>query len=247
MTNYDALAAHYAAERLGYSNDLYNTLLGFGLTPRDHVLDVCCGTGLGSRPLIENGFRVTGLDNSKGMLEKARAQLPAATWTEGSALAMPFEPRTFDAAISAQAFHRFEDKAKALAELARVLKPRGIVAIWWKVLMSDDPVKILRDTIAHELGKQPAPEGLTGGFKDFYAASLTDQTLRVVPWRVTMTLRDYMQYERSRMTVVEALHDKAGAYFNELEKRLRQRYGQDDLLMPLSYMQFAYLARTPAA
>ncbi|MBV8491026.1 MAG: class I SAM-dependent methyltransferase, partial [Candidatus Eremiobacteraeota bacterium] len=95
MTTYEALAAHYAPDRLGYSNDLYNTLLGFGLTPRFRVLDVGCGTGLGSRVMIENGMSVTGVDASKTMIELARERYPAATWVEGKAEALPFQEATF--------------------------------------------------------------------------------------------------------------------------------------------------------
>jgi ubiquinone/menaquinone biosynthesis C-methylase UbiE len=240
MITYDALAEHYA-DRAGYSSDLYNTLLGFGLTPRHHVLDLGCGTGLGSRPLVESEFRVTGLDQSKRMIAAAREQLPRATWIEGLAEAMPFPAAEFDAAICAQSFHRF-DKTKAFDELVRVLRPRSLVAIWWKVLMNDDPVRLVRDAVAREFGIESPAEGLSGGFKEFYAAPLTDQTLRVVPWHVMTPLRSYLQYERSRLTVHEALGLRTKPYFDALEARLQ---GEGSGTVALSYLQFVYVARTP--
>jgi ubiquinone/menaquinone biosynthesis C-methylase UbiE len=244
MTTYDRLAEHYAVDRLGYSNDLYNTLLGFGLTPRNHVLDVGCGTGLGSRSLIENGVRVTGVDSSKAMLALAREWFPAATWIEGRAEALPFSEPGFDAAISAQAFHRF-DKPKALAEFVRVLRPGGLVAIWWKVLMNDDPVCILRDDVARGLAAEPPSEGLSSGFKEFYAAPLIHQTLRVIPWHVTSSLRAYLEYERSRMDVYETFGSKTNEYLAELERRLSAHLGAGAGFLPLNYLQFVYVGWAP--
>jgi len=240
MTSFDALASHYDVGRLGYSHDLYNALLGFGLTPRDRVLDCGCGTGLASRPLIENGFRVTGVDVSEPMLAKAREHFPSATWVQGNAEALPFEPRTFDTAISAQVFHHL-DRTKAINELMRVVRPDGIVAIWWKVLMNDDPVKMVRDSVVQSLGVAPPNSWLSGGFKEFYASPLRDHSLRVIPWHVVTTFDGYLQYERSRTNVREALGARATQYFELLENRLRETYSGPSI--PLGYLQFLYMAK----
>jgi SAM-dependent methyltransferase len=244
MTTYDALAEQYDAGRIGYSLELYNMLLGFGLSQRHHVIDVACGTGIASRPLIENGFRVTGVDSSEPMLAKAKANLPAATWVAGSAEELPFGPDEFDAAISAQAFHHV-NRAKALAEIVRVLRPGGIVAIWWKLLTNDDPVKIARDKLAREMGVDPPQSGLRGGFKEFYASPLQDRMLRVVPWQVSTPLTEYMKYERSRKIVYDAFGPNAQAYFSELERRLRG--DRENPTLGLGYIQFLYMARTPGS
>ncbi|HTU83160.1 MAG TPA: class I SAM-dependent methyltransferase [Candidatus Acidoferrales bacterium] len=242
--NYDALAEYYDPQRLGYSNELYSTLLGLGLSPRHYVVDVGSGTGLGSAFLIENGFRVTGLDSSPAMLERARDRIPAATWVEGRAESMPFEAGSFDAAIAAHAFHRF-DRQAAIEELIRTVRPGGLVAMWWRTLSGEDPVKLLRDEVASGLGAQPPAEGLANGFKEFYGSRLTQPLLRVVPWLVTMPLADFMRYERSRLSVALALRERAGEYFSELESRLRRHAGERGML-GLSYLQFVYAARTPA-
>lgn len=241
---YDELSKHYAADRLGYSKDLYNVLLGFGLTLRNRVLDVGCGTGLASRPLVENGASVTGVDPSKAMLALARERIPAATWVEGTAEALPFDEAKFDVAVSGDAFHLF-DKPKALLELARVLRPEGLVAIWWRLLMSDDPVKILRDDVARGMGVEPPPEGLAGGFKDFYAAPLINTTLRIVPWHVTTSVSAFGEQERSRPSVHETFGAKTEAYVGELERRLRAHLGEGGGdLMTVNYMQLVYVGWT---
>lgn len=246
MTTFDSLAGFYAAGRTGYSNELYGTLASFGLSPRDRVLDVGCGTGLASGPLIENAVRVTGVDVSAPMLAKARERYPSATWVEGSAEALPFEPHAFDAAISAQAFHHV-DRAKAIAELKRVVKPGGIVAVWWKVLMDQDPVAQLRARLAREMGVEPPQSGLKGGFKEFYGGDLQGPALRVIPWHMTVSLDGYVNYERSRKSVRDAFGAKSERYFDELGKRLRDLMGEDPKHFALSYVQYLYLARTPSA
>lgn len=243
MTTFDPLANFYDAGRLGYSNDVYNALVGFGLTPRYHVLDIACGTGLASRPLIENGFRVTGVDVSEPMLEKAREHFPSATWVRGNAEALAFGAGEFDAAISAQALHHV-DGAKAIAEAIRVVKSGGVVAFWWKLLANDDPMKMLRDAVATELGVDPPQSGLTRGFREFYAAPLADHTLRVLPWRTTVAMNDYLQYERSRKAVRDALGSRSQQYFELLEQRLHERFGTGNAPIALDYLQFVYMAKT---
>lgn len=242
MKSFDDLARAYDAGRLGYANDVYTALVGFGLTPAAKILDVGCGTGLGSGPLVENNYHVTGVDISMPMLERARERYPEARFVEGSALQLPFDRETFDLAISAQAFHHF-DRTVAMRELLRVLKPNGIVAIWWKYLMSDDPVKIARDDVTRAMGVEPVPSGLTGGFKEFYAAPLREHTLRVVPWRVAQPLSQYMEYERSRANVRAALGSRADEYFAALETRLREGASAADPVLALSYMHYVYLGR----
>lgn len=245
MTTFDSLAGFYDAGRTGYSNELYNALASFGLSPRDHVLDVGCGTGLASRPLIENGFRVTGVDVSAPMLDKAREHFPSATWVQGSAEALPFEPATFDAAIAAQALH-LVDRAKAVAELVRVVKPGGTIGVWWKVLLDQDPVAQLRVRVAQEMGVEPPQSGLTGGFKEFYSGALVDPTLRVIPWYVTVSLEEYLNYERSRKIVRDTFGSRSDRYFEQLDLRLRAMLGERAKSMALSYVQYLYVARTPS-
>lgn len=242
-TTFDALAANYDAARLGYSNELYDTLVSFGLKPGAKTLDIGCGTGLACGPLVDNGFSVTGVDPSQPMLERARRNFPSASFVVGTAEALPFADASFDAVLSAQSFHWF-DREKAMSEAVRVLRPGGIAAIWWKHLMSDDAARIIRDACSRELGFEPIPSGLGGGFKEFYGSPLRDQTVRVLPWRTGMTLSKYVQYERSRAGVRERMGARADEYFALLESRLRERYGTaGDPFISLAYTQYLYLAK----
>lgn len=238
-----ALAAGYAANRIGYSNELYDTIARFGLRRNATILDVGCGTGIASGPFAANGFPVTGVDPSEAMLAKAKERMPAAVFVQGSAEALPFPNERFDLVISAQAFH-WVDRAQALSEAHRVLRPGGAIAIWWKHLMAQDPVKELRDEIFRSLGAEPPVNGLTGGFREFYASTnFMEQTLRVIPWRTAMPLEQYLGYERSRRNVREALGANVEQYFTTLERRLRERLGEGNPTVPLGYAQYLYLAK----
>ncbi|HUA08571.1 MAG TPA: methyltransferase domain-containing protein [Candidatus Acidoferrales bacterium] len=242
MTSFDQLVAEYDAGRLGYSNDVYNHIAAFGLLPKHAILDIGCGTGLASAPLIENGYDVTGVDPSEAMLEVARERFAQAKWVRGVAESLPFEAGTFDVAISAQAFHH-ADARKAIAEIKRVLRPNGIIAIWWKSLMSDSPIKQLRDSIARDMGLPPLVSSWRGGFREFYASGFRDTAVRVVPWSTISTLNKFLHYERSRKIVRDDYGVNAQEYFELLEARLRETFGEGDPIVPLAYTHFLYLAR----
>ncbi len=242
MSGFDALAGAYDLGRLGYANDVYNSLIAYGLAPSHAVLDIGCGTALASAPLIQNGYAVTGIDESERMIAVARANFPQAEWVVGRAEALPFSADRFDVALAAQVFHHV-DKAAALAQVLRVLRPRGIAAIWWKNLLGDDPVSQLRDSVARDLKLEPLGPLWRTGFKEFYAAGFSETALRVVPWSTVTTLSRFVQYERSRKIIHETYGAQANGYFAHLEERLHESFGAGDPLVPLSYLHYVYLAK----
>jgi ubiquinone/menaquinone biosynthesis C-methylase UbiE len=238
------LVAEYANFRTGYSNELYDVIAQFGLRRGATILDVGCGTGLASQPFVVNGFPVTGVDLSQTMLETAAQRLPNATFVQGQAEALPFPNERFDVVISAQTFH-WVDRARALAEAYRVLRKGGIVAVWWKHLLATEPLKEIRDQAFLELGKTPVHSGLSGGFKEFYASQFTQQTLRVLPWRVAMNLDEFLGYERSRCEVRQALGAQVDAYYTLVEQRMHERFGSGNPALSVAFIQYLYLAKKP--
>ena len=97
--------------------------------PGDAVLDACCGTSDLAVAAARAGGRVTGLDFSERMLERARRKEPSIEWVEGDLLALPFSDGSFDAATVGFGVRNVEDLERALGELRRVLRPGGRVAI----------------------------------------------------------------------------------------------------------------------
>ena len=119
--------------------------------PGDRVLDSCCGTGDLALACLRAGGRVTGLDFSEPMLQRARRKSSEVEWVRGDALALPFEDDSFDAATVGFGVRNLADLERGLAELRRVLvpggrvgvleitRPRGLLApfyrVWFEVLV----------------------------------------------------------------------------------------------------------------
>jgi demethylmenaquinone methyltransferase/2-methoxy-6-polyprenyl-1,4-benzoquinol methylase len=97
--------------------------------PGDRVLDACCGTGDLALAAEREGGVVTGVDFSPRMLERARKKSETVTWVEGDLLALPFGDDSFDAATVGFGVRNVSDLDAALAELRRVLRPGGRLAI----------------------------------------------------------------------------------------------------------------------
>ena len=100
--------------------------------PGEHVLDVGCGTGVlaiaAAQRALPSG-RVVGLDASEEMLGVARRKSSAVEWVLGKAEALPFGDASFDKVVSQFALMLFEQPARALAQMWRVLRPRGRLAV----------------------------------------------------------------------------------------------------------------------
>jgi demethylmenaquinone methyltransferase / 2-methoxy-6-polyprenyl-1,4-benzoquinol methylase len=96
----------------------------------DRVLDAACGTGdLAIADLKAGAGKVTGLDFSAKMLERARVKNTTIEWLQGDMLALPFADETFDAATVGFGVRNVEDLGLGLRELRRVLRPGGRLAI----------------------------------------------------------------------------------------------------------------------
>jgi demethylmenaquinone methyltransferase/2-methoxy-6-polyprenyl-1,4-benzoquinol methylase len=96
----------------------------------DRVLDACCGTGdLALADLHAGAGRVTGLDFSERMLERARAKSSEVEWVQGDALALPFADGSFDGATVGFGVRNLDDLEAGLRELRRVLRQGGRLGI----------------------------------------------------------------------------------------------------------------------
>jgi SAM-dependent methyltransferase len=98
-------------------------------------LDVGCGTGALTATVLSEGEpeRVVGLDTSEGFLAAARAYIDdaRAVFCTADAQSLPLATATFDAVVSALALNFVPDPGRAVAELARVTRPDGVVAAYF--------------------------------------------------------------------------------------------------------------------
>ncbi len=116
---FEPLTAAFAGQML----DRLEPLAGLDL------LDVAAGAGGAALEALRRGARVTAVDASAAMVRRIAARAPsvAAHQMDGAALALP--DGGFDAAISSFGVVLFPDPAAGMAELHRVLRPGGRVAI----------------------------------------------------------------------------------------------------------------------
>lgn len=121
------------------SEHLFARMTELALTramPRPHgsVLDVASGFGQDALALAAQGARVVGAEPSARMTGWARLQCEkvrenAPRWVRGWADALPFAAGVFDAVLCKGAIDHFDRPDLAIAEMARVAKPRGRVVL----------------------------------------------------------------------------------------------------------------------
>jgi ubiquinone/menaquinone biosynthesis C-methylase UbiE len=104
-----------------------------GVEPGMEVLDVACGSGNATIPAARAGARVTGLDVSADLLALARERCADAMveidWVEGDAQELPFGDAGFDRVLSTFGHMFAPDHERAAAELRRVCRPGGAIAV----------------------------------------------------------------------------------------------------------------------
>jgi ubiquinone/menaquinone biosynthesis C-methylase UbiE len=107
--------------------------LALDIRPGDRLIEVACGTGLNFahlRDVVGDAGRVVGVDVAPAMLEIARREIARHGWRnvealEADAARLPFQDGSFDKALCAFALNIIPDYERAIAEVRRVLAPRG--------------------------------------------------------------------------------------------------------------------------
>jgi SAM-dependent methyltransferase len=131
-----------------------------------HWLDVGCGNGAFTEAVVAQCAPATvmAIDPSDDQIAYARKRFAAKTaeFRVGDAQALPFGNGSFDIAIMALVISFVSDAAKAVAEMARVVRPSGLVATYmWDISGGGSPVTPLytaMEELGTELPVRPNPE-----------------------------------------------------------------------------------------
>lgn len=137
---YDVVARGYAANAGGYAAGRPDYPVALdrwlreqaGLGVGKVVIDLGAGTGKFVSRVLATGATVIAVEPVAEMRERLVADFAGIDARIGMADAMPIDDASVDAVVCAQSFHWFSTKA-AMAEIARVLKPGGVLALIWNV------------------------------------------------------------------------------------------------------------------
>ena len=119
----------YERARPGYPRPAVEWAVGEN---SQRVLDLAAGTGKLTAGLVTLGHDVVAVEPLEQMIRQLKSSLPSVAPVMGVAERLPLARASLDAAVVAQAFH-WLDPGRAFAELARVLRPGGTVALIWNV------------------------------------------------------------------------------------------------------------------
>ena len=222
--SFGAAAAQYA--RASYPAEAVDWLLP---ASAKRVLDLGAGTGLFTQLLAARGLDVAAVEPSEQMRAELISALPDVEALAGTAEAIPVADATVDAVIVAQAWH-WVDVDLASHEVARVLRPGGVLGLVWNV--RDETVdwvaqlgQIMRPGTEHEMFSDAPPVGAPFGPVERHDFA----------WNDTVTKESLLDLVASRSYFIVLPPDEQAAMLDAVEQLLATHpalVGRPEFSMP---------------
>ncbi|WP_258059890.1 class I SAM-dependent methyltransferase [Arthrobacter sp. ZGTC212] len=236
--SYEDGGEHYDRIRPGYPAEAVQWLFAgprnAAAGPGARVADIGAGTGKYTRSLAAAGYRPTAVDPSADMLSQLQQILPGVPVLQGTAEATGLPSSSMDAATVAQAWH-WCDPIAASTELARILRPGGILGLVWNQLDVSVPWVHRYSRIIH------AGDVLKPGFRPVVGPEFSPDDSHVTRWSQQMTPEDLMELAKSRSYYLSAggpVRDKVMANLAwYLFEHLEYRPGQ---ILELPYLTLSW-------
>jgi len=186
--------------------------------PGERVLDVACGSGNAALTAAHRHAEVVGLDYVPALIERARkraeAEGAAVDFRVGDAQALPFDDHAFDVVLSVFGVIFAPDQERAMAELLRVTRPGGRIALatWMPEGMGGETFRAMSRHVPPPPGARPVVRwGSEAGLEEIAGGAVTFQ----------LTPRTFYQYYRS----VDHMLDTFFQYFGPAV-RAREAVGE---------------------
>lgn len=209
-----------------------------GVDASTKLLDAGCGAGLAMERARARGADVSGLDASAGLLEIAKERMPLVDLRQGDIEELPYDDNTFDAVTAFNAVQFAEDPTAALAQLKRVCRPGGRVAVATWAPAEENDMKPILQALGTILPEPPPgvdpPSPFALAQRGDMEARMKDAGLAVgepieVPTRFSYTdhetaLRGMAATGPGRLAAANAGEDKAQGVLGEAF----QQFVQDD-------------------
>lgn len=227
------------------------------------VLEIACGTGISTQYLsdsLDPDTEIVATDLNDAMWAHAREKrggLRNVTFEQADAQQLPFEDESFDAAINQFGIMFVPDKALAMREMARVVRPGGLVAFnVWDSLETNRVAGIAHETIASFFSHDP-PDFLTVPF-GFYqvdpicrlmeGAGLRPPDVQVVSAKIECpdarsVARGFVEGNPGILQIQERGTANAGDIVTAVALALENTFGPAPLQIPLQ--EIVFLSRRP--
>ncbi len=250
---FDQVAELYDRYRPGYPSVLIDYLMAAcGLGPDSRILEIGCGTGQATVPLVRRGLSLLCLEPGRHLAALAARNLQGLPVTIETTRFEDWheQPAAFDALLSANAFHWVWPET-GYAKAARVLKENG----WLALFRNENPpldgdlgraVVVAYRRCAPELEKthDTSPEMLDEQAATIAAVGPFDRVeTRSFPWSVVLTSEEYLGLLRTYSDHIRLPEDRRRCLFGGVAEAIDRHGGQ--VVKP--YLAVLWLARKPDA
>jgi len=223
-----------------WSQIVGNVFLEWLAAPRGlRWIDVGCGSGAFTQLIVDQSapIEVDGIDPAEAQLAFARMRPAAriAKFHQGSAMALPFDDASFDAAVMALVIFFVPDPAKGVAEMARVVRPGGLLAAYaWDVYgdgMPTAPIQVEMRELGVDLTLPPSVEASRlEVLRELWAATgLVDIETRVIT--VHRTFDDFEDFWTTTIlssSMASTLAPMTVSEIDGIKERVRTRMQPDE-------------------
>lgn len=163
-----------------------------GLLSSATVLELGGGTGKLTRLLVETFDRVVAVEPEDAMRRRLVARCPGAEALAGTAEAIPLAGGSVDAVFAAEAFHKFAGE-RSVAEIARVLRPGGVLVLMWNLPAGPvEPSIAAAEQLLNERGPDPSE-------LDYEPLDLNPKVHSSGEWRRPFAGSPFEDFENARL------------------------------------------------